>query len=126
MEAEPPKAEPPKPKRRWFQFSLRTLMIGVMLLALVCGYVGRQAEFVRKRHEAAATHQMWQGIPMTSGDPLTFVKLGPRPQSPWPLRWFGEKGYAMIVVEGSAPADERVRLARLFPEAVVVRATADQ
>jgi hypothetical protein len=29
MQTEPPKAEPPKRKRRWFQFSLRTLMIGV-------------------------------------------------------------------------------------------------
>ena len=32
MEAEPPKAEP-KRKRRWFQFRLRSLMIGVTLLA---------------------------------------------------------------------------------------------
>jgi hypothetical protein len=28
MQAEPLKAESPKRKRRWFQFSLRTLMIG--------------------------------------------------------------------------------------------------
>jgi hypothetical protein len=34
MEAEPSKAEPPKRKRRWFQFSLRTLMIVVTLLAV--------------------------------------------------------------------------------------------
>jgi hypothetical protein len=27
MQTEPPKADPPKRKRRWFQFSLRTLMI---------------------------------------------------------------------------------------------------
>jgi hypothetical protein len=27
-EADVPKAEPPKRKRRWFQFRLRTLMIG--------------------------------------------------------------------------------------------------
>jgi hypothetical protein len=27
MQADPPIAEPPKRKRRWFQFSLRTLMI---------------------------------------------------------------------------------------------------
>jgi Leucine Rich repeat len=33
MEAEPPQADPPKRKRRWFQFSLRTLMI---LTLLVC------------------------------------------------------------------------------------------
>ena len=29
----------PKRKRRWFQFSLRSLMIGVTLMAVVCGYV---------------------------------------------------------------------------------------
>ncbi len=33
MEAEPPKADPLKRKRRWFQFSLRTLMIGGTVLA---------------------------------------------------------------------------------------------
>ena len=32
MEVEPTKAEPPKRKRRWFQFSLRTLLIGVALV----------------------------------------------------------------------------------------------
>ena len=36
MQAEPLKAEPPKRKRRWFQFSLRTLLIGVTLLAILC------------------------------------------------------------------------------------------
>jgi hypothetical protein len=41
MQTEPPNADPPKRKRRWFQFSLRSLMIGVTLLAVVCGYVGR-------------------------------------------------------------------------------------
>ena len=34
MQTEPSKADPPKRKRRWFQFSLRTLMIGVTLLAI--------------------------------------------------------------------------------------------
>jgi hypothetical protein len=31
---EPSKANPPKRKRRWFQFSLRMLLIGVTLLGL--------------------------------------------------------------------------------------------
>ena len=35
MEAEPIKAEPVKRKRRWFQFSLRTLMIGVTVVAVI-------------------------------------------------------------------------------------------
>jgi hypothetical protein len=35
MEAEPLKAEPPKRKRRWFQFSLRTLLIVVTVVAVI-------------------------------------------------------------------------------------------
>ena len=34
MEAEPPKAEPPKRKRRWFQFSLRTLLLFIVAASL--------------------------------------------------------------------------------------------
>ncbi len=34
MQTEPPKAEPPKRKRRRFQYSLRTLLIAVALLAV--------------------------------------------------------------------------------------------
>ncbi len=47
IEAEPLKAEPPKRKRRRFQFRLRTLLIGVTLLAIPCAYIGRQASIVR-------------------------------------------------------------------------------
>jgi hypothetical protein len=33
MQTEPPKADAPKRKRRWFQFSLRSLLIVVTLTA---------------------------------------------------------------------------------------------
>ena len=49
MKAEPPKADPPKRKRRRFQFRLRTLVVGVTLLAVVCAYVAHQARIVRDR-----------------------------------------------------------------------------
>jgi hypothetical protein len=39
MQSEPPEADPPKRKRRWFQFSLRTLMIAVTLLAVSCASI---------------------------------------------------------------------------------------
>jgi hypothetical protein len=42
-------AEPPKGKRRWFQFRLRTLVIVVTLLTVRCAYVGWQAKIVRER-----------------------------------------------------------------------------
>jgi hypothetical protein len=52
MEAEPPKADPPKDKRRWFQFSLRTLLIGTLICAIPCALLGRKIE--RKRNERNA------------------------------------------------------------------------
>jgi hypothetical protein len=61
MEAEPPNADSPKRKRRWFQYSLRTLLIGVTLLAVVCGYVGWQAKIVRER-EAMLSHIFGRSI----------------------------------------------------------------
>ena len=36
MEAEPPNSDPPKRKRRWFQFSLRTLLAVVTIVAVDC------------------------------------------------------------------------------------------
>ena len=52
MEAEPNKAEPPKRKRRWYQFSLRSLMIGVTLLALACWAILDRQRLIHERDEA--------------------------------------------------------------------------
>ena len=37
MEAEPPHAEPPKRKRRWFQFSLRSPLVFTAAIAVASG-----------------------------------------------------------------------------------------
>ncbi len=42
------------PKRRWYQFSLRTLLIGVTLLAVACGWAVDHVRLVRERDEAAS------------------------------------------------------------------------
>jgi hypothetical protein len=52
MPIEPLNAEPPKRKRRWFQFSLRTLMIGVTVLAVGCWIGVDRARLIRERDEA--------------------------------------------------------------------------
>jgi cell division protein FtsB len=56
MQAEPPQADPPKRKRRWFQFSLRTLLILVTLLAVlsaaVTWVIQDRQRLVRERDEA--------------------------------------------------------------------------
>ena len=49
-------AEPSSPRRRWFQFRLRTLLIGVVLLAIPCAYIGHEARTVAARKEWLAHH----------------------------------------------------------------------
>ena len=51
MQAESPKAEPPKRKRRWFQFSLRTFLIFTAIVAVGCGWIGRRMEQKRRERE---------------------------------------------------------------------------
>jgi hypothetical protein len=51
MEAEPPKADLPKRNRRWYQFSLRTLLVVTVILALVLGWLGKKIEQDRNERE---------------------------------------------------------------------------
>jgi hypothetical protein len=53
MQSEPPKAERPKRKRRWLQFSLRTLLIFTMICAIGCAWLAHKIERKRKEREAA-------------------------------------------------------------------------
>ncbi len=53
MEAEPTRAESPKRKRRWFQFSLRSLMIFTAIFAVLFGWLGSRFEQKRRQRAAA-------------------------------------------------------------------------
>jgi|GEM_PF-2034355 len=52
METAPINSPPPQGKRRWYQFSLRTLLILTLILAIPCAWLGRRLE--RKRRERNA------------------------------------------------------------------------
>jgi hypothetical protein len=120
MEAEP------KRKSRWYQFSLRTLLIGVMLLAGMCAYVAHEATIVRQRHEAVNVYQVLVGYSVDVDDRPGGKAIETRfPQAPWPLRLFGEDGYAQIIVPHPASDDEIRRLEYLFPEATIERAASN-
>lgn len=53
VQTEPPKADPPKRKRRRFQFSLRSLMIFTLICAVGSAWVARRIEQKRREREAA-------------------------------------------------------------------------
>src|SRR4051812_39757763 len=44
---------PDKPRRRWFRFSLRTLMFATALVAMVAGWVGNERAAARRQAAAA-------------------------------------------------------------------------
>jgi hypothetical protein len=50
--------DPPNCKRRWFQFSLRTLLIEVAMLAMPCAYLRWRYKIVWER-EAFLENRYW-------------------------------------------------------------------
>jgi hypothetical protein len=52
MQTESSKTDPPKRKRRWFQFSLRTLLVVMAILAVGCAWVAGKIEQSRREREA--------------------------------------------------------------------------
>ena len=55
VQSDPPKADTPKRKRRWFQFSLRSLLIFTLICAVACGWVARRAAQKRRQLDAIAS-----------------------------------------------------------------------
>jgi hypothetical protein len=101
-------AVPGKPRRRWFQCRLRTLLVGVVLLGSACGYVAREARIVAARKAFPS----WAAV--TALPPY----MSPHPENgPSALRrWLGDREYILVEVAtaGDVPAAEAV-----FPEAGV-------
>ncbi len=108
MEAELPKTDPPKRKRRWYQFSLRTLMIVVRLFALLpCGYIGWNARIVRDRRAA-----------FKSSKPINWTP-GDKSDLSWIRQILGDEVYDQIGFAKPVPAERVEQLAALFPEASI-------
>ncbi len=52
LEGESTKTDPSKRKRRWFQFSLRTLMVFTLICAIACAWLGSKIERKRRERES--------------------------------------------------------------------------
>jgi hypothetical protein len=100
METESPEAEPPKRKRRWFQFSLRTLLIVVTLLAAICPavvWVVRDRDrLIQERDEA---------LDRAKGPDVNYYHMD--------KDWDG----TLIQIPEGTPPEEVARLQRLYPGA---------
>jgi hypothetical protein len=119
MQTEPPEADPPKRKRRRFQFRLRTLMIVVTLLAVPFAYVGWQAKIVRERKAMLAE------LSAADWRRPGFRWHSPTPQIPWLRRILGDKAVAMLVVPPNADQQAITEIRQMFPEADLAKGFLD-
>jgi hypothetical protein len=112
MEAELPKATPPKRQRRWFQFRLRTLLIVVTLFCVVVGgYVGWQAKIVRDRKAELNRVVEMRLVGIDDNAEQEVI--------PWIRRALEDKRVGSIKMLVGTDAGELDRLRILFPEAKV-------
>jgi hypothetical protein len=107
----------PSPRRR-LQFRLRTLMIGVTLLAVPLGYLGWQAKIARVRESLLESKRRFVqrivefGTIDDSLGIITSLK-----------RWPGDRRYREILLSDETPDDSVLELRSAFPEAVIARMT---
>jgi len=110
--------------RRWFRFSLRTLLILMLLLALPLGWVGNQLNWIRDRlkvrRQISGNHQMLlaDGMDYREGK-LKFHTFYHLRLAPWSLRIFGESGVGLWILDMPNTGSEIERIRALYPEASV-------
>ena len=124
MQTEPPKAISPKRKRRWFQFSLRTLMIVVTLLAGACAYFARSIEIARTRSAMLdQIRDVDQGNVIRYGHREDGLVPPDKPDDrfavPWHRRLFGDDAIATILLPLATDRKHLSEIHAMFPEAKI-------
>jgi hypothetical protein len=110
-------AKPWKPRRRWYQFRLRTLLIVVVVVAIPCAYVAREAKIVAERRAWLEAHGSTQPYDPSDGYLPPPVVQGDSNKSPSMIRiWLGDEPHSIILI-GHSTAVEQAAAAALFPEA---------
>jgi hypothetical protein len=92
-------------RRRWFRFSLRTMLVLVTLVCVVCGYLGWALNWKRQRNVVLMQ--------------LPLAEIGDISDAPLLLRLFGVDGVKYVLVSKSVLKQDLDRMRALFPEAEV-------
>jgi hypothetical protein len=107
-------ADQTSPHRR-FQFRLRTLMICVTLLAVICGYLGGQWRIVKERSDLLDSHGA-ANLSLKRGLESSSV-------SSWVRQWFGDRQWSSIVLWSDVSDETLKHFVSAFPEARIWRMT---
>ncbi len=105
-----------------FQFRVRTLLIGVTLLAMACAYVGWQAKIVSERIALRERiEKMGVEFTIAAGPTSLWINLERNPM-PWPRNWLGDKRVGGIAIPAALTKEDIALIRRLFPEAYLYQA----
>jgi hypothetical protein len=109
-----PATRPRKRKRRWFQFTLRTLFVVVAIMAIACGYVAHEWRTVRERDAiydrlVSVDRSTISHIVDENGQPLSSVS--------WIRQLLRDRTIDRIQVPRETSAEECQKIHRAFPEA---------
>jgi hypothetical protein len=115
-------ARPARPRRRWFRYSLRTLLAAVTLVALALGVWVHRAE--RQRRAVAAIRDMGGHVfydfeRLPEFDPTTGELVFDLPAPAWMMNGLGWDYFAdvtVVILSYSNMTDERMPLLKAFPE----------
>jgi hypothetical protein len=114
-----------KPKRPWLRYSVKTLLIVVLV---VSAWLAAQVNWLRNRRAAVEKYRTsLKTVPAPSdvfGTGELFFVAGlalPQPDAPFPLNLIGETGYGNVYLTPDASQAEVESIRRLFPEAEVSR-----
>lgn len=104
-------AEPEGPRRRRYQFKLRTLLIAVVLLSTPLAWIGWQVKVVRER----AQERTW----LRHHGVLFVDESWGDQRLPWPRDLLGDQRVYSIWLPAKEPVDKSLskRAAAAFPEA---------
>lgn len=102
---------------RRFQFSLRALLVAVIIVAVPCAWIAQNAHLVQQRNEMlekynGADGPLWRVVVMPG--------LSEPKELPWVRRALGDSPVLAFKWGSDADSEVNRRLLRLFPEAKIV------
>ena len=109
MAEKPDNAEP---RRRWYQYNLRTMLIGVAVLGIACAYVAHEARIVWERKAVLDEIGHTTGAKMLAGYP---------PERPsWMRCLLGDvQTNVVFMMPENTPPGMMHRIEEAFPEGAV-------
>ena len=115
-----------KPKRRWFRFSLRTLLVVVFVVSIPLAWVAYQLNWVRERHK------FLRMLAVDAKERSSFLRsevphLYPQPKRTLPIvaRIIGEQPYSLIILPQSYSQILIEEARSLFPESIIDQVSKD-